>query len=92
MRHYNLDLQHPMYKPSRYKRTHVKGLCVAKIFRDDDDDYENVELTYEAEDHGDGWVVYCTRPEVHRASDMYTDVLETLYADGLQNISSIIWL
>lgn len=87
------DIGNPAYERSTsQRRKTIKGLCKCRVFRSNEDDYEDVELTYEAEDTGDGYEVYCTRPEVSGASDLLTDVTEALHADGVQDIANIIWL
>jgi hypothetical protein len=76
-------------KQVKYKQ----GLCKAIIYKgDNDQDHEVHELTYEAEDHGDGYEVHCERPDVPGASDLLQDVTAALEADGLQNIYNITWL
>lgn len=87
------DIGNPAYaRSTSQRRKTIKGLCVCRVFRVYEDDYEDVEITYEAEDTGDGYEVYCTRPEVSGASDLLTDVTVALHEDGVQDVARIIWL
>jgi hypothetical protein len=69
-----------------------QGTLKVTIYIGQDHEYEIVELNYTAEDTGDGYEVYCERPQVADASDMQADVLDALHQDGLQNINRILWL